>query len=91
MFVHTLKWYSSDSTCSLTTGCALLLRKSRGCCGLRGATVLLSIQVFLLLTCCQPTTFHLKHRASGHYTTLVCVFHIYMVSVLKDFTWHVVK
>lgn len=44
-------------------------RKYRGCCGLRGVTVP-GIRMFPLLTCFQPTTFHLKHRASGQYTLL---------------------
>lgn len=55
---------------SFITRSVFCFRKYRGCCGPRGVTVSMSIQVFLLLTRCQPTTFPLKHRASSKYTFL---------------------
>lgn len=42
----------------------------RGRCGLRELTAPMSTQMFLLLSCCRPTTLHLKHRVSGQYTFL---------------------
>lgn len=55
---------------SFITRTVFCFRKYRRCCGPRGVTASMSVQVFPLLTRCQPTTFPLKHRASSKYTFL---------------------